>query len=250
VRWLSRLASAHYAREKNSGSASALNLFSPTRLIIACAVTLSIIVVTSASLIVYNLRNRAVSENEQALSNSALIVAKQIEQTFTAVQAVQDSFQNDLAGLPAVSREIITNEYRRYDVHIKLRDKAGGMPYLGSLAIFNANGQLINFSRQWPIPDINIADEDYFKALKNGPAATSELGGPVRDYATGIWVIYLGSAGTALPAELLPRHQPQSEQQLRIIPRRRNAARALSRHRFRYRPAVSECAGAEAHDNF
>jgi diguanylate cyclase (GGDEF)-like protein/PAS domain S-box-containing protein len=203
VRWLSRLASAHYARKQHSGSASALNFFSPTRLIIACAVTLSIIVVTSASLIVYNLRNRAVSENEQALSNSALIVAKQIEQTFTAVQAVQESFRNELAHLPAVTSEIITNEYRRYDVHIKLRDKAGGMPYLGSLAVFNADGQLINFSRQWPIPDINIADEDYFKALKNGSAATSELGGPVRDYATGTWVIHLAQKITGSHGQFL-----------------------------------------------
>jgi hypothetical protein len=54
----------------------ALNFFSPVRLIVACAVTLALIVVGSASLIAYNLRTRAMSENAQALSNSALIVAK------------------------------------------------------------------------------------------------------------------------------------------------------------------------------
>jgi diguanylate cyclase (GGDEF)-like protein/PAS domain S-box-containing protein len=161
------------------------------RLIVACAVTLALIVVTSAGLIVYNLRARAVSENAQALSNSALIVAKQIEQAFTAVQAVERRFHDDLSGLPVIDSESIEREYRRHAIHVKLRDKAGGMPYVGSLAIFNARGQLINFSRQWPIPDVNVTNEDYFKALKTGPGMRSFLGEPVRDYATGSWVIHL-----------------------------------------------------------
>ena len=75
------------------------------RLILACAVTLALIVVTSAGLIVYNLRTRAVTENAQALSNSALIVAKQIEQAFTAVQAVERRFHDDLSGLPVIDSE-------------------------------------------------------------------------------------------------------------------------------------------------
>ncbi len=72
----------------------------PMRLIFVCAVTIALIVVTSAGLIVYNLRTRVVTENAQALSNSALIVAKQIEQAFTAVQAVERRFHDDLSGLP------------------------------------------------------------------------------------------------------------------------------------------------------
>ena len=169
----------------------ALNFFSPVRLIVACAVTLALIVVGSASLIAYNLRTRAMSENAQALSNSALIVAKQIEQTFTAVQAVERRFHDDLSGLPVIDSETIEREYRRHAVHLKLRDKAGGMPYVGSLGIFNAKGQLINFSRQWPIPEVNVANEDYFKALSATRDVTSFLGEPVRDYATGSWVIHL-----------------------------------------------------------
>jgi diguanylate cyclase (GGDEF)-like protein/PAS domain S-box-containing protein len=191
VRWISRLASAQYAREKNGTAAPALNLFSPVRLIVASAATLALIVIVSASLIAYNLRSRATTENAQALSNSALIVAKQVEQTFTAVQAVQRRFHDDLSGLPVIDRDTIEREYRRHAVHVKLRDKAGGMPYVGSLAIFNSTGQLINFSRQWPIPDVNAANEDYFKALKTDPELRSFLGKPVPDYATGSWVIHL-----------------------------------------------------------
>ena len=161
------------------------------RLIAACAVTLALIVIGSASLIVYNLHTRAMLENAQALSSSALIVAKQIEQTFTAVQAVERRFHDDLSGLPVIDSQTIEREYKRHAMHVKLRDKVDGVPYVGSLAIFNAKGQLINFSRQWPIPDVNVANEDYFRALKANQGDTSFLGEPVRDYAAGSWVIHL-----------------------------------------------------------
>src|SRR5262249_6755338 len=112
------------------------------------------------------------------------------EQLFAAVQAVERRFHDDLSGLPVIDSKTIEREYRRHSVHVKLRDKAGGMPYVGSLAIFNANGQLINFSRQWPIPDVNVANEDYFKALRASPDVMSYLSEPVRDYADS-WVIHL-----------------------------------------------------------
>ena len=89
----------------------ALDFFSPVQLIVTGAVTLALIVVGSAGLIAYNLHTRAMSENAQALSNSALIVAKQIEQTFKAVQAVERRFHDDLSALPVIDSETIEREY-------------------------------------------------------------------------------------------------------------------------------------------
>ncbi len=145
----------------------------------------------SAGLIVSNLHNRAISENERALSNSSLIVAKQFEQTFTAVEAVQKGFYEDLSRLHLLNENSIATELGRHDVHLKLRDKAGGMPYVGSLAIISTRGKLINFSRQWPVPNLSLADEDYVKALKADTGATSFLGSAVPDHTTGAWVTHL-----------------------------------------------------------
>jgi diguanylate cyclase (GGDEF)-like protein/PAS domain S-box-containing protein len=170
---------------------SASNFFDPARLIVVCAITLTLIVAGSAALIIYNLRHRALVENEQALSNSALIIAKQIAQTFTAVEAVQKGFYEDLSRLPTVDEETIENDLGRLDVHLKLRDKAIGVPFVDSLAIFNAHGKLINFSRHWPSPDLNVADQDFFTALKNDPGLPSYLGEPMREDGSGAWVTHL-----------------------------------------------------------
>ena len=190
MRWLSKLASAHFARAQTTATPSASNYFDPARLSIVCAITLTLIVVGSAGLIVASLHNRAIIDNERALSNSSLIVAKQIEQTFTAVEAVQKGFYEDLSRLHLLNENSIATELGRHDVHLKLRDKAGGMPYVGSLAIINTRGKLINFSRQWPIPNLSLTDEDYVKALRADTSATSFLGSAVPDHTTGAWVTH------------------------------------------------------------
>jgi diguanylate cyclase (GGDEF)-like protein/PAS domain S-box-containing protein len=187
LRWFPKSVSARGTGASDAPAPSS-KFFSPERLIIVCAITLAIIVVGSASLIVFNLRNRIFSENERALTNSSLIIAKQIEQTLAAVEAVQKGFSDDISRLPGISKKTFEQQLGSYDVHLKLRDKVGGMPHVGSLIIFDANGKLINFSRQWPLPDINIADREYFNVAKLDSAPTSFLSEPVRNRATGSWV--------------------------------------------------------------
>ena len=175
----------------SDASAPSPKFFSPERLIIVCAVALGIIVVVCAGLIAFNLRNRVFSESERALANSALIIAKQIAQTFAAVEAVEKGFADDTSRMPGITKNTFEKQLGRYDVHLKLRDKADGMPYVSSLIIFDANGKLINFSRQWPLPDVNVADRNYFNIAKFDPDATSYLSEPVRNRVTGSWVTNL-----------------------------------------------------------
>ena len=78
-----------------------------------------------------------------------------------------------------------------HEVHLKLRDRAAGMPFVGSLTIFNAQGKVVNFSRQWPVPAIDATDRDFFKAFQNDPNLVAFLSEPVRNRANGTWVIHL-----------------------------------------------------------
>ena len=193
--------SAQFARA--SDTATPAKFFSLERLFLVCAVTLALIVVGSASLIVLNLRDRVTYENERALTNSTLIIAKQIEQAFAAVEAAQKEFSEDISRLPGVSRKTFETNISSYGVHLKLRDKAIGIPYVGAFIIYNADGKLINYSRQWPLPDINIADRDYFKVAKSDPVSKSILSEPVRNRATGSWVANLVRKISAPDGEFL-----------------------------------------------
>ena len=184
------MGSTRFARVPDTAGPAA-KFFSLQRLILICVITLAIIVVSSAGLIIYNLRDRVIAENEAALTNSALIIAKQIEQTFTGMEVLQREFAEDISRASGINKATFDSQLSRYDFHLKLRDKIAGIPYVGALIIYNADGKLINYSRPWPVPDINIADRDYFIAAKADQSARPVLSAPVRNRATGSWVMNL-----------------------------------------------------------
>jgi signal transduction histidine kinase/DNA-binding response OmpR family regulator len=57
--------------------------------------------------------------------------------------------------------------------------------------MINAQGKLINFSRYWPIPDVNVSDRDYFKALKADPNLETFISAPIQNRGSGTWNIYI-----------------------------------------------------------
>src|SRR5690349_1059819 len=77
------------------------------------------------------------------------------------------------------------------ETHRMLREKIEGLPQVDAATLIDAQGKLINFSRYWPIPAVNVADRDYFKALKTDPTADTFVSEPVPNRGTGTWTIYL-----------------------------------------------------------
>ena len=136
------------------------------------------------------LHSRVLIENQRELANTALILARQIESVFNAVETVQTGILEQIAEFGG-DRRGRERQMARHEVHLKLRDRAAGMPFVGSLTIFNAHGKVVNFSRQWPVPAIDVTDRDFFKAFQNDPNLVSFLSEPVRNRASGTWVIHL-----------------------------------------------------------
>ncbi|HEY4720259.1 MAG TPA: cache domain-containing protein, partial [Anaerolineae bacterium] len=151
---------------------------------IVCAVLLSVAVVIGAGLFLFNLRNRVLAENERNLSNTALILAKQIEQIFTKVESVQNAIIKQTADLGISDAADLDLQLSQHEFHLKLRDQAAAVPFIGSFTIINAQGRVINSSRQWPSPVIDLSHRDYFKPLQSDPNLTSFVGGPVRGPTT------------------------------------------------------------------
>jgi diguanylate cyclase (GGDEF)-like protein/PAS domain S-box-containing protein len=171
--------------------ASRFKVVGPVRLIIVCAVLLSMAIITGAYLFLFSLHDRVRVENERILSNTAFILAKQLEQVFTTAESVETGIINQIAVLGIITADDLDHQLSRYEFHLKLHDSAAGMPYVGSLTVINALGRVINLSREWPVPDISTTDRDFFKALRSDPNLTSFVSEPVRNRATGTWVMHL-----------------------------------------------------------
>jgi len=175
----------------------------PIILLIVSGIVLVAAIVLGTALLASKFRERALANNERELKNTALILAEQTDRVFQAIELVQISLIERMQSLGISSSEDYERQMSTQDVHQMLRDKISGLPHVDAITLINSDGKLINFSRNWPIPAINVADRDYFKALKSGTQLTSFISEPVHSRATGTWTVYLARKLTGPNGEFL-----------------------------------------------
>jgi hypothetical protein len=59
--------------------------------------------------------------------------------------------------------------------HESLRTKMGAYSDLAGINVFDADGRLINSSEVWPVPEVSIADRDFFRSFKAGTESSPIL---------------------------------------------------------------------------
>ncbi len=156
---------------------------------LAVALLLAIGIAAITGLLVTHLRQQALHNAEQDLDRLALVLAHQAERTIQAVELVQDSLLDRLKGI--ATREQYRAAVVGHPMHLELQARIRGLPQISAVTAIDADGKLLNFSRYWPIPEVNVSDRDYFVALRADPAMTAFVSEPVRNRGTGTWTVYV-----------------------------------------------------------
>ena len=175
----------------------------PIRYLILCGVLIIAAIVVSTVMMVDNLRARALSESERELKNTALILAEQIDRTFQAIDLVQSSVIEKIQSLGIASSVDYVRRMSSEDVHLMLKASTSGLVQAYAISLINADGQMLNFSRSWPAPDINVADREFFLALKSDPRLTSFVSLPGHNRTDSAWTLFLARKITAANGEFL-----------------------------------------------
>jgi Cache domain len=174
-----------------------------TRLFVVCGLLLVAAIVVGTTLMLSNLRERALADHERELTNLVSVLAEQTDRAVQAVELIESSLIERMQALGIASAEDFERQMSGYDVHLMLRDKVSGWPHIGSITLISSQGKLFNFSRSWPLPDIDVTDREFYDALKSNPELTSFMGEPVRNRATGTWTIHLVRKVTAPNGDFL-----------------------------------------------
>ena len=175
----------------------------PVVVLMLCGAFLIALIVGTIALILSNLRDHAIAASKQQLLATATVLAKQAARDFESVDLIEASLIEHMETLAVVSAEVYARAMASRDIHLMLEDKISGFPHIEAVTLVGADGQLINSSLSWPSPRGNVADQDYFQALKNNPALSSKLGRPQQDPSSGTWTIslarkFMGSDGEFL----------------------------------------------------
>jgi len=178
----------------------------PTRsiqLLLACGVVLMAAIAIGTGIMILNSRDQVITESQRELKNTALILAEETDQAFRSLELVQKSILERIHSLGVRSSEELGNQLSGKDVHLALKGQISGLPNVDAITLIDSNGKLINFSRYWPIPVVNVRDRDYFKALKSDTQMSSFISEPVRNRGTGSWTIYRAQKIVAQNGEFL-----------------------------------------------
>src|ERR1019366_439221 len=138
-----------------------------------------------------NLRESSLQTAEANLARYSLMLVEEADRSFKSVDLVLSSVGDYLGRREVTDSESYQRIMSDQATHLLLKEKITGLPQIDAVTMINAQGKLINFSRYWPIPDVNVADRDYFKALKADPNLETFISAPVQNRGSGTWNIYI-----------------------------------------------------------
>ncbi|WP_454652465.1 bifunctional diguanylate cyclase/phosphodiesterase [Bradyrhizobium liaoningense] len=190
---------------------------SPVLWLTLCGVLLVAGIFAVTAMAVGEFRERTLANRERELENTVQLIARHFDQQFEDSDVVAADLigQMNLADItsPAMFRERMSGP----DTNQMLRSKISSVSHLGDIAIYDADGELINWSRAHPLPKINVSSRAYFQTFKTNPQSETVLLESVRSFIINKWTTIVarrltGADGTFLGA-MVRRIDPDSYRQ-------------------------------------
>jgi signal transduction histidine kinase len=162
----------------------------PRLLYAATALLILILLTTNAGLILH-LRETETRDEETQLKYISLMLEEQADRAFESVDRVVSSIGDGVATEGVADQASFVAKMVGPEIHRLLQEKISGVAQLEAVSVMSRDGKLINSSRSWPLPEIDITDRDYFRALKENPSLKTYISVPLENRLTGTWTIFL-----------------------------------------------------------
>ncbi|MBF0561188.1 MAG: PAS domain S-box protein [Alphaproteobacteria bacterium] len=133
----------------------------------------------------WHLRMEALGEEKGNLDRLALALAEQTERAFQSIDLVIEQTRSEIDHLGSATLADGAT------LHQVLKTKIFGLPQGQALLVFDASGKMIGHSREFPTPNVNAADRDYFISQKDMATDHLFISQPLRNRVNGRWMVSL-----------------------------------------------------------
>ena len=159
----------------------------PITWLIICGCALVVAITLGTMMMVGEFRERAIANSERELENAVLLMTRHFDQQFEDAEIIASDVIAQLKLSNMSSPQDFRAKMSTVEAHQMLKSAVSVLSYVGDVMIFDADGQLINSSGGWPMPDINVSNRSYFQTFKNDPQSPSVITEPVDSVFTGGW---------------------------------------------------------------
>ncbi|MFH3479582.1 bifunctional diguanylate cyclase/phosphodiesterase [Xanthobacter variabilis] len=175
----------------------------PRALLIGLGVMICAIICLGTAILVTALYRQSYAEHRREVRNLALSLAGQTDRALQSLELVQRSLADRVADANvATPQEFATFMGQRF-MHRLMREKMSGLPHVDAISVVGSTGKLLNFSRAWPIPDLDLSDRDYFIVLSSMKGPPTFIAEPVTNLITGAVTLFLARRVTAADGTFL-----------------------------------------------
>ncbi|WP_066339439.1 sensor histidine kinase [Azohydromonas lata] len=160
-------------------------------MVLAFGALLIVALTVAAALVLWRAREDSLDTWRLYMENFSATAAEHASQTLRSADYALGSVVDHVQSLGVDSPERLREVARTRPVFEFIRERAAELPLLDVAAIVALDGEVLNFSRTFPAPAINLADRDYLQAHLSDPALTLFVSSPVKNRGTGRWTFYL-----------------------------------------------------------
>jgi PAS domain S-box-containing protein len=209
--------------------------FRASRRLSLVAIGLLCVIVLAAGLAVWDRREEAIAHSRQEMTNLGIVLAEQMARSLQAVDLVLQETQGMVVATGVDSPEQFERSMASEDVHRFLADRLKLVPQADAVGLVSANGKLVNSSRVWPAPALDVSDRDYYLGLHEHDRPSLYISAPAINRVTGAWSFFLarrvnGPDGVLLGLVLIAIDTRYVEDFYRAITLQEGGSVAVFRH--------------------
>lgn len=160
-------------------------------LILGVGALLALIIVATAIISTFSMRESSRDEWSNQLSNLTATLAEQVDQTLFSANAVLNHVTEEIKVAKIEDEKQFREFAGRESQFNYLLQKTGANPLIDVISYVDNRGEIINYSRSFPAPKINIADRDYFLNAQLGSGDGTFYSVPVQNRFNQSWIFYL-----------------------------------------------------------
>ncbi len=161
------------------------------------------VTVIAAGLTIWDRREESIASYRREITNLGTALAEQTARSMQAVDLVLKEVQAEVVARGIHDPEQLRRDMGTEDVHRYLVSRRETLPQVDAVGLVGADGTLINGSRLWPTPVVDLSDRDYFTHFRDHDDAGIFIGAPRPDRRTEAWSFFLGRRASGPHGEFL-----------------------------------------------
>jgi diguanylate cyclase (GGDEF)-like protein len=161
------------------------------RLTLIAGLVLALVVIVSAAISGYILQQSSIKDRSEQIANLSVVLSEHASQTMFAGNTALDSLINTVSSANIQTEKAYREFASKKEQFLALKEKTDVNSIIDVATYIGTDGKIINFSRSYPPPSIDLAERDYFQYLSTHASAETYYSNPVRNKGNGKWIFYL-----------------------------------------------------------